>query len=313
MLRILTGERNRMSGDDQMPNQQVETRKKMCFVIAPIGQPDSKTRGRSDKVLKHVFERAMKPLGYQVLRADKISQPGLITVQVLTRLLEADLVIADLTEHNPNVFYELAVRHAASKPIIHVIGSGEQIPFDVSDFRTVKFDFTDLDSVESAIVDIQAQVSEIEAGHKVQTPVALAGLVMRLEKGDLQGKELLSELLNTLLQVRQDVVELKWSTQRLESARTYSIFGGQGIAGVGVPVGEGLFHFVGAGPGSAEPIIITAPPATGTIAAQSKTLSDEKPTARKPGSIARALAKIAEAPLGTAEQVVEPPGGNGEE
>ncbi len=119
--------------------------KKLCFVIAPIGAPDTETRKRSDQVLKHVLAKTLEPLGYTVLRADKISQPGLITLQVLEAGLTADLVVADLTDQNPNVFYELAVRHAIEKPIIHIIDSVQAIPFDVSDFRTIKFDYRDLE------------------------------------------------------------------------------------------------------------------------------------------------------------------------
>ena len=118
---------------------------KLCFVIAPIGEPDSDTRKRSDQVLKHVIEPPCQERGYNVVRADKTSQPGLITTQVIDKLLKAELVVADLTEHNPNVFYELAVRHAAQKPIIHLIEDGESIPFDVADFRTIRVNHHDLD------------------------------------------------------------------------------------------------------------------------------------------------------------------------
>jgi len=86
--------------------------KKSCFVIAPIGQEESETRNRSDLVLKHIIKPAAEECGYKAVRADEISEPGIITTQVIQRLIDDDLVIADLTERNPNVFYELAIRHA---------------------------------------------------------------------------------------------------------------------------------------------------------------------------------------------------------
>ena len=64
-----------------------------------------------------------------------MDQPGIISNQVITRLLEDNLVIADLTDRNPNVYYELAVRHAFGKPVIQIIDSNETIPFDVSMMR----------------------------------------------------------------------------------------------------------------------------------------------------------------------------------
>jgi hypothetical protein len=56
-----------------------------------------------------------------VFRADQIDTPGMTTSQVLRAVQESDLVVADLTGHNPNVFYELAVRHAVENSVIHVI------------------------------------------------------------------------------------------------------------------------------------------------------------------------------------------------
>src|SRR5947208_2310140 len=91
--------------------------KKTCFVISPIDKPDTPIRARADMLLTYIIKRVLeKPeFGYDVRRADEIQQPGLITRQILETVYLADLVVADLTGHNPNVFYELAVRHAGFK------------------------------------------------------------------------------------------------------------------------------------------------------------------------------------------------------
>ena len=102
---------------------------KMCFVIAPIGEPDSETRKRSDQILRHIIRPAVEHRGYEAVRADELDKPGMITSQVIQHVIGAPLVIADLTERNPNVFYELAIRHAIRKPIIQIIRKGENIPF----------------------------------------------------------------------------------------------------------------------------------------------------------------------------------------
>src|SRR5258708_3382705 len=117
--------------------------KPTCFVIAPIGDKDSDFRKHSDKALKHIFKKALSDK-YEISRADEITEPGMITSQVLRAVQDSDLIVADLTWHNPNVFYELAVRHAIEKPIIHLIERRlSKIPFDVSGFRTIEFDLTD--------------------------------------------------------------------------------------------------------------------------------------------------------------------------
>jgi len=62
-------------------------------------------------------------------------------MQVYERLVSADLVIADLSGGNPNVFYELAVRHMTRKPFVQLLIKGEALPFDVAPERTVHFSF----------------------------------------------------------------------------------------------------------------------------------------------------------------------------
>lgn len=74
---------------------------KLCFVISPIGDPDSATRKRADQVLKHIVGPAAESCDYTALRADEIDTPGMITSQVIQHVVNATLVIADLTERNP--------------------------------------------------------------------------------------------------------------------------------------------------------------------------------------------------------------------
>lgn len=112
---------------------------KACFFISPIGEEGSEVRQRADEVFETVVKKVCRGLDYKIERADELSRPGDITEQIAGRLLQDDLVIADLSGHNPNVFYELAVRHAIEKPIIHIIEKSQHIPFDVSGFRTIKY------------------------------------------------------------------------------------------------------------------------------------------------------------------------------
>ncbi|SFR34080.1 hypothetical protein [Halogeometricum limi] len=113
---------------------------KECFFIAPIGEEGSDIRERSDTLLEYVVEEAVTDYGYSVKRADQLDEPGSITSQIIEKTVESDLVVADLTGHNPNVFYELAVRHATGKPYIQLIHKNESIPFDIADLRTIKYE-----------------------------------------------------------------------------------------------------------------------------------------------------------------------------
>lgn len=81
---------------------------RICFVI----DEGAETRRRSEQVLKHIIGPAAENCGYAVVRSERDARPGIITHQIIQHLLDDPLVVADMTEHNPNVFYELAPRHA---------------------------------------------------------------------------------------------------------------------------------------------------------------------------------------------------------
>jgi CheY-like chemotaxis protein len=137
--------------------------KKRCFVICPIGSKDSDIRKRSDQILKYVINPAAESCGYEVIRGDQIDSPGMITSQVIQHLLEDELTIADLTGRNPNVFYELALRHAIGKPIIHIKEISESIPFDVLGIRIIDIDSRYIDDIEKAKETIKDYIKTIES------------------------------------------------------------------------------------------------------------------------------------------------------
>lgn len=119
--------------------------KKRCFVISPIGQADSETLSHADDVFEFIIEKAMQKLKkefdveIEAVRADHLQEVGEITQQIFDEILNADLCVAILTDHNPNVFYELAVAQAAARPVIILIEKGQRLPFDVQDLRSVHY------------------------------------------------------------------------------------------------------------------------------------------------------------------------------
>ena len=134
----------------------------VCFFIAPIGADDSEHRRHSDAILSSYVERALATVEpkLRVVRADKITQPGMITKQVIEYLLKSRLVVADLSYHNPNVFYELAVRHATGKPVIHIKRTSDPIPFDNKDFRTIDIAFDDKFDILSQIETVRSTIAQ---------------------------------------------------------------------------------------------------------------------------------------------------------
>lgn len=148
-----------------------------CFYIAPIGEEGSDARKHSDLFLGSIVEPAMEPFQLTVVRADSIDKPGIITRQIIDYIMRSRLVIADLSFHNPNVFYELALRHAIKLPIVQLIRTSDKVPFDVNQMRTIQIDTTDIYSLVPRIDSYRAEVANqvrraLEADHVVDTPIS---------------------------------------------------------------------------------------------------------------------------------------------
>jgi hypothetical protein len=147
---------------------------KQCFVISAIGEAGTPTRERADRVRDHIIRPAAKECGYIASRADELDDPGMITTHMIQRLIDDPLVIADLTEYNPNVFYELAIRHSIGKPLVQFIQKGQTIPFNISGMRVLDISWNDTSAVENAKQRIITQIRSLEAGAVMQTPVSVA-------------------------------------------------------------------------------------------------------------------------------------------
>lgn len=115
---------------------------KICFVISPIGAEGSGLNMKFREILDLVIKPAVEASGHslQVIRADDIQRPGSFVKDILSKLLNAYVVIADLTHKNANVFYELGVRHALSPRTILIAQSMEDVPSDLREYRTIIYE-----------------------------------------------------------------------------------------------------------------------------------------------------------------------------
>jgi hypothetical protein len=180
-----------------MSSQQAKT----CFVVGPIGNDDSDDRIHADWLLEEIIQPVFEEKfpAFSVTRADKISEPGRIDAQVISALLDSDLVIADLTTLNPNAFYEIGIRHMVQKPIIHMHLEGESIPFDVGMFRSIKFSRRTPDDLRKARATLESVVqATISADHQIDNPVTVARGKIELQQSASSAETVLLNEIQTL-------------------------------------------------------------------------------------------------------------------
>src|ERR1051325_301933 len=109
--------------------------KKKCFVVMGFGEKTDLATGRTldlDKTYRVIIRKAVEAAGLECIRADDVIHSGLIEKPMYQLLLEADIVIADLSTSNANTLYELGVRHAL-RPHMTIVMAEKQFkfPFDL--------------------------------------------------------------------------------------------------------------------------------------------------------------------------------------
>ncbi len=127
-------------------------------MISPIGASGSPERIHADTTFASIIAPAADAMGYSAFRGDQITRTGIVVEQVLQSILSSDLVIADLTFCNPNVFYELAIRHVTQKPVVTMIHKNHTVPFNVAPLRTVMFSYDDDDQAAQSASDLTGYI-----------------------------------------------------------------------------------------------------------------------------------------------------------
>lgn len=191
-------------------------RKPLCFVIGPIGKEGSSERKHSDLLLDLVIKEVLQQseFGYTVKRADEDADPGMIGDRMISDLINAELVVADLTDLNPNAFYELGIRHLTKKPTIHIAKVRTILPFDTSAHRTIFVDLTDSDSIKKARAGLAESARAIAApDYRVSNPITQANVTF---EHVLTSKEA-SRLVEALLSLTRNALTFQQASELIDA------------------------------------------------------------------------------------------------
>lgn len=132
---------------------------KKCFVLMPFS-------GKVNSYYKSIYKKTIEKIGYASLRADELFGPKPIISDIIEGIAESDIVLADLTNKNPNVNYELGIAHSFGKPTILVAQSLEDISFDYQHIRIGFYDTRDPDWQDRLADYITKSIKRIEENPK---------------------------------------------------------------------------------------------------------------------------------------------------
>lgn len=144
------------------------TARKKAFVLMPFSNP-------INTYYVAVFKPALEAAGYSVTRADDIFLPRPIMLDIQESIMEADLILCEMSGRNPNVFYELGLAHAIGKPVVLISNKESDIPFDLKHVRAILYDVARVDWKENLQAGITAFAQKIAASDTKWPSLLMAG------------------------------------------------------------------------------------------------------------------------------------------
>lgn len=239
----------------------------VCFIVSPIGREGSEIHLRFKEVLDYMIKPAIESssLKLRIIRADDINRTGSFIKDILEHLYGAYIVIVDLTDQNPNVFYELGVRHSISPRTILIAQNLDDIPSDLREYRTIiyntsakgGYDFKN--KIHEVINDIKKEPQRPDNPVLDRLPNFSEQKNYQLEEEVSNLKAELSKLLSkgTISKDNKSTISNKRSANligrvdrilKLKNAESQGILGGQFTRGTGddkksfsVPTEQGNF------------------------------------------------------------------------
>jgi len=116
-------------------NYRVSSARPKAFVAMQFSEP-------YNEVYRDAVEPLVREIGFEPLRLDDVHSPGIIINDIINNLSESSIVLAEISEKNANVYYELGLAHALGKPTLLMAVKGTSLPFDVGPHRCIFYDNT---------------------------------------------------------------------------------------------------------------------------------------------------------------------------
>jgi len=157
----------------------VQAQPQICFVLMPIADSPGYEPGHFGRVYEHLLKPAIEAAGYLPLRADDTVKTDYIVVGIIQKIVESAMVVCDFSSRNPNVMYELGIRHAFNKPVVLIKDRKTEKIFDIQGLRYAEYDDTlRIDAVNKDAAKITSAILETAKGgpEAMNSIVQLAGI-----------------------------------------------------------------------------------------------------------------------------------------
>ena len=170
--------------------KKVANKKEKCFVIMPFSDPDGYSPGHFLRVYNYILKPAIEKAGYEADRVDFEKSTNLIQEKILRELINAPMVLCDLSSRNPNVLFELGIRQAFDKPVVLVKDKITERIFDISGLTTADYrNECIVDEVEEDVENISQAIIETKNDNHFNSLIKLIKVNAATIEGTVSAKE----------------------------------------------------------------------------------------------------------------------------
>lgn len=201
-----------------------------CFVIMPIGDHPSHSKGHFKRIYEDILKPAIEDAGFRAYRADDNGGSQNIQIDIIKKIIEAPMAICDLSTRNPNVLFELGVRQAFDKPVALIQEIGTERIFDISTFNTA--DYRSQRIYNEVIEDRNTITHLIKETYKKHNEGDGINSIIRLIPGidaakksnkDMKTDELVRIMYNQINSLTNEVRDIRYSSKDIKSQNRWYI------------------------------------------------------------------------------------------
>lgn len=177
---------NRNTGPNHN-NNSAGTKKPKCFVMMPFSDHLEYEQNHFSKVFNQIIKPAIMQAGYEPVRVDQNKISDQIIAKIIENIVECDIAICDLSTNNPNVLYELGLRHAFDKPVVLIRDNKTQNIFDIQGISIIQYRSERL--YDEVIEDVNQISSVITANKKGNSGYSMMQLVKLSSKAEFNAND----------------------------------------------------------------------------------------------------------------------------
>jgi hypothetical protein len=153
---------------------------KTCFVIMPISDSEPYEIGHFKRVYEYIIKPAVIKAGFEPIRADDVLNTNYIAIDIIRKIINAEMAVCDLSSRNPNVLYELGIRQAFNLPVTFLKDTITNRVFDIQGFRDIEYDENlRIDNVEISIELLSETITNTynsKQSEEVNSLISLLGI-----------------------------------------------------------------------------------------------------------------------------------------